>query len=190
MLTTFCVTKDTPIHFIDSKCHIKFNQSHRIYITPYQDIVQSSISTCLVHHLLSLELNHMILYVCISRNLFFDNIYLTIILWNIFLWTCILFVKFLILKLKHPYTVYCIKPSQILTSYFVRIRSRCCHVRSTRTLHNQLANNTLWYEASWRSMDSWSFNDIRSLVKYMLLETQSSAANFPEQQKVYICMYK
>ena len=28
------VTKATPIHFINSKCDIKFNQSHRVYITP------------------------------------------------------------------------------------------------------------------------------------------------------------
>ena len=33
--TSYSVTKTIPIHFIDGKCDIKFNQSHRVYITPY-----------------------------------------------------------------------------------------------------------------------------------------------------------
>ena len=61
----------------------------------------------------------------------------------------------------------------IFMSYFTRIHS-CCQSHRIHTLCNQLASNTSGQETSWCSMDSWSFSGIHSLVKYTLLEMQST----------------
>ena len=71
------------------------------------------------------------------------------------------------------------KSLRILLRYFTTCRiCSCCQSCRIHTLHNQLVSNTSQYEASWHSMDYRLFSRIHLLVKYTLLKTWSSIANF------------